>query len=521
MVATLMRLHQSKSAALIGFLGCFTVWLVFGTGVYTDDFDIFQSVTHYTASTMLLPTRETVAFPFEHYTHTIVYWASGFGGRSNIEYFKVLYALLCVLAAFLFFRDYLNVERALVAGFATVFLPHHDATAYSFINYYLSLSVAFYMLAVFCIKRDRWVVGAGFAAMGAFISYGSPALTVGFCALLLLEGHSRKALAIAIPGGIYVVYYLFIAIFLKAGPPRLQQEYSLTFLFKGIVVQAISLVDAVLGPSGWLKVGLAVANIDFAGFAWAIGLSLLLWHSASGRPDNTRVDARLTISLSLVVVVALGLFVLTGRYPQIAFNLGDRVLIFAGIPVAYLIASLPRRTWALVLTAFFLFISAAGLSAHWKNWNREQEHIIQRIHSRQIWKICPNTSDVLLVVGGQYSRLGPISHLEFFAESSAARSIFAALGVTGKNVVTLGRRYQYESGGLFDRKYEQFTRLERTVDVWNAETGLLSCVESARLNDLIASLPEHTRHWLQIPALSGFATMVFRIFPQYAYLGMR
>lgn len=101
---------------------------------------------------MLLPTRDTIAFPFEHYTHTILYWASGFGLRSNVEYFKVLYALLCVTAAFLFFRDYLNLERALVAAFATVFLPHHDATAYSFIYYYLSLSVAFYMLAVFCSK---------------------------------------------------------------------------------------------------------------------------------------------------------------------------------------------------------------------------------------------------------------------------------------------------------------------------------------------------------------------------------
>ena len=516
-----MRLFQSKSVPLVWFLGCFTLWLVFGTGVYTDDFSIPQSVSHYKWTSMLLPTRETIAFPFEHYTHTIVYWATGFDYRSNVEYFKVLYALLCVTAAFLFFRDYLNFERALVAAFATVFLPHHDATAYSFINYYLSLSVAFYMLAVFCIKRDRWAVGAGFAAMGAFISYGSPALTIGFCALLLLEGHSRKALSIAIPGGIYIIYYLYIAIVLKAGPPRFQPEYSLISLFKGIVVQAVSLVDAVLGPSGWLKVGLSVANVDIAGFAWATALSLLLWRSATGRADNTRVDRRLLIALSLAVVVALGLFALTGRYPQVAFNMGDRVLIFAGIPVAYLIASLPRRTWVLVVAAFFLFISAAGLSAHWKGWNSEQENIIQRIHSRQVWKACPNTSNVLLVVGGQYSRLGPMSHLEFFAESYVASAIFGALGITGKSVVTLGRRFHYEGGKLIDRKHDQFTRLEQTVDVWNAETGLLSCVESARLNELISSLPEGTRHWLQIPAFSRLATIVFGMFPQYGYLGMR
>ena len=63
------------------------------------------------------------------------------------------------------------------------------------------------------------------------------------------------------------------------------------------------------------------------------------------------------LGLVLLMFLSFVMFSLTGRYPQLAFNLGNRTTIFGSLLVAYLIVLMPVRKIVRVAVFALLFFS--------------------------------------------------------------------------------------------------------------------------------------------------------------------
>ena len=507
--------RTSLSQALPFFFAAFCAWLTFGTGPAPDDYARVIELKGFPGESLFLPNQVTIAFPIEHYTHSLAYWALGYDRWIWIEALKAFYAVACWLSGYLFFRRYATPGRACLASFATWFLVIHDSTAFAFINYYLSLSLAFYFAGMWCIHRG-WVPGAvAFFVCGAFISYGSPALTAGFTLLAFLEHGWKRAATVALPGLLYVLYYLFVTLVLEAGPPRLQHAYGIASVAKDFLLQVASFVDATAGPSGWAKIALSMYSVQISDVAIAMALLAACVYCASSEASPRR-NASLIAALVVISVAALGIFSLTGRYPQIAFGMGDRVLLLTAIPMAYLIATHPSRAVNTVVT-LVLVMSAAGASRHWKEWGQMQSDALRHAAHRTNWRAC-SESEQLAVLGARYSLLGPFGHIEFLSEDYVARAVLAVAGAPVQPLAVLTPHHRFENGSLKDLKYGTSTPISIPINVWNVAADLVTCVKPDGLQVVLASIPRDTRHWLQLPQLRPLTEPLASLFSQYAYL---
>ncbi|MBV5350287.1 hypothetical protein JZU71_03900, partial [bacterium] len=372
------------------------------------------------SSGTLLPTIHSIAFPVEHFTHTLAYH---YFGRNIIWGYDILKAAYTVISLWMmarFFSLYLDSWRSSLAAFLFIFLPNHDATVFWFIGQYLMLSISAYCFGFYQIRSGKFISGILFSTLASFISYGSMPVAVGLALLALLEGQRKHALLLLAPNALYIIYYLVISFVFELGPQRLPSQLDVIALFRQFALQLITFLDSNLGPSFWLKVVLAIREISWPHII--IGIFALAFVSNRWKSSEVRVSKPLLISLATIAALALGTFALTGRYPQIAFNLGDRVTIYGSLLLSYcLVSTFPKKLSSTLVFSLTLF-SALGLSTHWRNWTIHQDKVIFQIANNSAIRKLPMDTN-LMVTGNQYSQLGFMSHLEFLSENYVERIV--------------------------------------------------------------------------------------------------
>jgi hypothetical protein len=218
----------------------------------------------------------------------------------------------------------------------------------------------------------------------------------------------------------------------------------------------------------------------------------------------------------VISVAALGIFSLTGRYPQIAFGMGDRVLLLTALPVAYLVATHPSRA-VNAGVMLVLLMSAAGASRHWKEWAQIQSDVLRHAAHRTNWRAC-SESGQLAILGARYSLLGPFSHIEFLSEDYVANAMLAVANAPVQPLAVLTPHHRFDNGTLKDVKYGTSVPVSIPTNIWNVEANSVTCVNPDGLQIVLASIPSDTRHWLQLPQLKPLTEPLASLFPQYAYL---
>jgi len=329
----------------------------------------------------------------------------------------------------------------------------------------------------------------------------------------------REAAALALPQAVYVAYYVVLTEFQGIGSKRLPGSLDPLALARQFALQVAGGLDSVIGPSFVLKVWWSVGSLTLVSALAAAAIWLLV---ARVRPEPAaaRVPAALWLGAAAIALGGLGMFALTGAYPQSPFGLGNRVTIYASFPVALAIAALPLPRTAFAALAGLLVFATAGVADHWREWRSVQDRTIASIRKHPELGKGNDIGPVLFVVGRDYSRLGSLAHIALFTETWMADAVFKlALGdAKTYAVVPLSVRFRATAEGLLDTKHGVLYRVGDSVPVYFVERNELLPVARADLPPILAAARPPPRHWVQLVDAPWLTALILRWMPQLAYL---
>jgi len=407
----------------------------------------------------------------------------------------------------------------MMVSFLFIFFPTHDSTAYFYLGMYLSLSIALYLYAYYLVFSNRLIWAGIFSTLSSFLSYGSPPIAFSLFILCAFKRSYRKGLVLLIPNIIYCVYFVVVTRIINEGSKRLPEALHFNSLFKQFVLQIGSFIDAIIGPSFFLKVWYSILENNATSIIIVTLFSavyIILLKSKKEENQKYKIDKELLIIFIVLTLSSLGMFAITGYYPQIAFNLGNRVTIYGSLLAAYLIVTvpIPEKIRRGVLLIFLVAI--VGISAHWKQWNQRQMYVIDNISTNK--ELASYDSAVpIYVSGNQYSRMGPFSHIEFLSEHFVVKSIFNLAGHEKLSARSLNKRFVYENGAIIDKKYNDEYPVGDSVMVYDSESDQLLKIASQDLNSYINKLPYDKRHWIQFVDSEYLNTMILKLMPRLKY----
>jgi len=510
----MLQRASGDTVALIVLLG-YGIFLLWNTGFATDDYVHFLNGQTRSISENGLP-KEYISIPVLHYTHGLAYFVLG-DRPWAYDLLKAGYAGMGVFFASRFFQLFCAPRRALLLAFLFVFLPLYDAATFWLTGLYLVLSFSCYLFAYVQGAAGRYGWAILFALLGSFSSYGSPPVALGLTALALLRGRRKHAAALFVPNLIYVAYYLATSLMLKAGTQRLTGDFSLAALIKQFLLQVATFLDAAVGPSAWAKLYYSILSLDGLGLGVGLAVSIALLRFVSGE-QRIAVDRRLLATALLILVGSFGMFALTGLYPQLAFSLGDRVMIYGGFFLISLLAAvrLPRLVEMAVVTV--LCFAITGVSIHWKHWHQTVTRVAANIRVHEGLRTLAAGSR-LYVSGHQYSRLGPYCHIDFFTADYVVQTFFTLQlgGHIPFRAVSFNRRLIFESGSLRDRKYGDSAPVVDGIWLYDSERNALEWVVAADISTRLLSLPDETRHWTQQLGDGWLKTRLLEAVPRLRY----
>lgn len=506
-----LSLRSQRFLVIIGTI----VYALWQTGLATDDFVFLRNAQENPLASSLWPTVY-FSVPLLHYSHALMYFLIG-------EYYwaydllKTAYLTFCFLAAWRFFSIFYGTDRALFGAICLTLSPLHDAATLWLTGQYLILSLGFYLLAYTRAHEKHDFQAAALATFGSFCSYGSPPLAAGLALMFAWQRRWKAALLMLVPNVAYSLFYFYTSVVMSIGIKRLQPKFSLGALAKSYVAQVASLADASVGPSAWLKFSLSVTSLSWLSLGVGLGFAVWLWragsHLSSGADTLTRRVP--LIGGAAIAALALGIFALNGKYPQVAFNLGDRVMIYADLLVAILLMhfSRPRILAGATIVIVFAFL---GISDHWKEWNHKL-----RASANQIAQLTVATrpESPLFVAGLQYSHLGPMTHIDHFTASYVVQSFFdvARHGKDKIYVASFNRRLQLQPESLYDIKYGERMPVGDTILLYDADSNTLSTVPKEQIETRLSELPIELRHWTQLVGPGFVRNTILWFMPRLKY----
>jgi hypothetical protein len=505
--------HKALSRWLIHapFLVLFA-YSLHGVGLCCDDFALLVSVPR--SFDYLL------ANPANILTHGLPFLWIGYERQALYDLLKFGWVAVAYGMAYRFGGLFFAAPRAALFAALFVLYPSHDSTSFWFTTQYLLLTAAFYLYAFYLASLDRLAPAAAMATLGSFVSYGSTPWALGLGLAFLLQLQLARAAVLLLPNLVYIVYYAAVTLWLGLGNRRLPSELDFASLARNLVLQLAGGVDAVFGPSLWLKVWYALGSLTLASALVGAAITLVLARSVSKDDERASAGAAVWLAVVAVALGGFGMFALTGAYPQSAFGMGNRVVVYASFTAAFVLAYLARRAWSAGALAALLVFASLGLSDHWRAWRGVQDATIQAVRSDADLASGSLGTDTLFVVGHAYSRLGAIAHIAFLSHRGITDPVFRiALGSRKSfEAVPLTSRFMLEPGALVDSKDGARYPVGSEVLVYDAQAGRLLRMHAGELPRFIAGLEVPTRHWIQLAQLPWVRDLILRWMPQLGYL---
>ncbi len=486
-----------------------------GTSLATDDFVHLNNGLIGNWARDWLP-KAYLSVPILHYALAAVYYGIG----NHMAWYgvvKAVYLCFAMWGAARLFGIFHSPKVAWIGAAVFCLNPVHDGASLWLTGQYLILSAGCYFHAYASAHQGKLTQAAAMAGLGSFSSYGSSPLAAGLALMFMMQRRWREAAAMALPNAVYVAYYLVTSLVLKAGTQRIPGSFDPLGLAKSYALQVASFIDAGLGPSAWLKLALALPALSWVSLLVAAIASWLMWRRlpATNRPH----DRPLLAGAIVITLTAFGVFALTGSYPQIAFNLGDRITIYGNILVAVVLMHvLPTRALAAVATV--VLAAFIGMGDHWKAWGNDVAASVVRIKAdTRLAGVPPR--ETLFVRGMQYSQLGPISHIDHLTSGYVIREVFALArpDQTPISTASFNRRLRFEGNSLVDVKYGDRWPVTASILLYDAQTGELIRIPAAQISGLLDALPIELRHWTQLLGPGMLRDAILWLIPnvRYAY----
>lgn len=503
------------------------IYLLWNTGLFSDEFTLLVNMQNKSLFEALRFDAVFVNCPLSQYLFKLFLFFLNDGQLILIQILKVLYIAISIYLISKFFSIYLSKPLAFIAAFLFIFYPTHDSVTYFFLAQQFLFNFAFYTYAYYLAYNNRLILACIFSFLGSFVYYGSPPIALGLFILFLLQKQIKKALVIYFPNLVYIIYYLvMVKLFIIGDSSKLPKAFNIVAFIKCFILQILTFIDAMVGPSMWMKVYYSFYQLSV--ISWIIGclIIILLYLSIAKksyfneRPSQQTIsngnNLKLIISFTIILFTSFAMFAITGKYPQMAFNLGNRTTIYGAFIAAYLIVTAPLSKRTKVIIYSLLILVILGISDHWKRWTIHQQKVIEEIKNNESLKNYYD-KDIIYVSGNQYSKYGPISHIEFFSEDWVTNSVFKLALDKNISAKSLNKRHRYTDGYLIDTKYNLKMKVDKEINIYNSERNILFKLKTEGINSYIDSLPLDNRHWTQILDIKPIKDMIKTLMPRLKY----
>ncbi len=470
---------------IITYLLCFT-------GLVSDDFTELNDISNRDISDLFIPKRNHMNAPIGHFSHNIWFYFADIDNFTLIYILKITYFIISFFMMSRFFAIFLSEPYSLLISFLFLFYPSHDAIGYWYPQVSHALVFAIYFYAYYLAHNNRLLLAFLSASVASFMTYGSSPVAFSLFILFLLGKEYRKGIIIIIPNIVYAMYFILMSLVLKSTPSRVLEEITVLSITKLFSFQFFTFLDATIGPSMWLKVYYAFFQLSALSFIIGVIFSVLIYLYVADL--KIKIDRRLLKFSIILMLTSFVMFAITGRYPQLAFNLGNRTTFWGSLFIVYLFLLLPGKY---LRTFFFsiLFFTILGISDHWKNLTIHQQQIIGKIRTNQKL-INYNDTKILFVSGNQYSKYGPVSHIEFFSENWVVNSVFNLALEKSILCSPINKRHYYSDGYMIDTKYNRKIQVVDYINIYDSEKDVLIKMKPEKINHYIDTLPSDKRHWI-------------------------
>ena len=504
------------------FFSIIVIILVYGTGIVSDDIAeiaIRQGMHNFWWH--LMPRGNFANIPVASLTHMWVFSLIDIDNLLLVYIVKAVHAILSLYMVAKFFSLFIDGHSALLTSFLFLFFPIRDSMTYWYMGSHMAFSMCCYLFAYYLVHKGYLKRAATVAFFASFTSYGSPPTAFALFILCVLKKNFRKGLLLLVPNIVYCTYYIYLKGILFNAPIRsnLPPEINLLSIAKQLLLQIATFFDALAGPSFLFKVYYSIIeNNVWSIVAIIIFVSLYLKMVANKKicPHQIKFDKSLLAALTVLVIGSLVMFSITGRYPQLAFNLGNRTTIYGALLLSYLIVAVPINKYLRQGILLLMLFSIVGVSVHWKMWNKHQVevyHNIQRNEDLQSF----NKQEPVFVIGNQYSKMGPFSHIEFLSENWVVNSLFELAGHNEIKASALNKRFIVKEGLLVDQKYQNIITIGPVVNIYDSESDKLITVTSDMLNQYIGNIPDEERHWVQMIKNEKINDAILKLMPRLKY----
>ena len=508
---------KNKEYLLYSLIFFFVSYLFLGTGIHSDDIILVKEIEfHYTLKDILLPDLSKIhVVVFGIPSYYMDYLQYYFFDRNYYFYdiMKIIVSLVSLSLIYKFLKQYLNKSNSFLFSLFFVFFITHDSVNYWVITLPYLLVVALVMYSHALVNEKKYKIGFFYGVIGSFFTFASPPYVFGLSIIFLIKKEWKKFIVFLSPQILYIIYYFFISTVLELSKGRIEEKLDILRLIKQYILQIGTSIDTFVGPSFWLKIYFSILEISVVSFIFGSVL-VFLFYKVFEVEKELKIDKTLLLGFIFIALLAFGMFSLTGKYPQIAFNLGNRVTMYGSLLVSFLIVVvfMHNKKIATVVFAIFIF-SSLGISDHWKSWNQNQLNVIENISkNKEIKNFDTNTQ--LFVINNQYSKLGSLSHIEFFAQGMASH-VFKFATSKDYKVSTLNRRFILNGNYLVDKKFGTKIKIDDNVYIYDSLKDKMIIIKKHNIKEFIKTLPLDKRHWLQLLEKDNFLMkIVLKLMPR-------
>jgi hypothetical protein len=506
------------------FLAIIIIILVYGTGIVSDDIaEIAARQRMHDFWEHFIPRGNFVNTPVANLTHMWVFSLVDIDNLLLVDIIKVGHAILSFYMVAKFFSIFLDGRSALLTSFLFLFFPIRDSITYWFMGTHMAFSVYCYLFAYYLVHKDYLKRAATVAFLASFINYGSPPTAFALFILCVLKKNFKKGLFLLVPNIIYCTYYISLylkeILFKVPTSSKLPHEINLLTIAKQLLLQIVTFFDALAGPSFFLKIYYSIIeNNIWSIIAIIIFVSLYLRIVVNKKTYSlqTKIDKSLLAALTVLVIGSLAMFSITGRYPQLAFNLGNRTTIYGALLLSYLIVAVPINKYLRQGILLLILFSIVGVSVHWKIWNNHQIEVFHNIRTNEDLQNYDKQEPVF-VIGNQYSKMGPFSHIEFLSENWVVGSLFMLAGHNEIKALALNKRFIVKENMLVDQKHQNIRTIGPAVNIYDSDVDKLITVKSDMLNQYIENFPDEKRHWVQMINNETINDAILKLMPRLKY----
>lgn len=468
-----------------------------GTGLYTDDYVFLKQVPNWTLSSLEIFWSSPAFYlniPFFSYYFIQFYLFENIFLLYDLV--KVLILLLSIILTYNFLKDYISKNKAFLISAFFILYPIHDATNYSPINQYMFITAALVMYAHTLINTERYYAGFFAGLFATFFSYASPPMVFGLSIIFLINKKYKRFTLFILPQLIYFCYFYVMKLIIGVNTVRTVHVTDPIKFLKFYTIQVLTGLDVFIGPSFFLKIYYSIINLSL--YSIVIGSITVYLFYRFVEIKKEPINIALLWGVVAVIPLTFGIFALTGYYPQLAFNLGNRITTLHSLALSFFVIFLFMQNKKIATIVFTIFIfSVLGISDHWKSWHRHQLSIIEQIKNNK--EIAAYSPDIpLYVSGNQYSKLGDLSHIEFFSANWTISAVFLYTQNRPYKTSTLNKKFYYKDEYVIDRQNNSRIKVKDHIMVYDSEKDKILKVPEHEINKYISTLPRYNRHWIQI-----------------------